>query len=233
MLTDAQIERYSRQILIPELSGRGQAKLLASSVAIHGQGVAAATATTYLAAAGIRCLAVSPSVPAAPRMENPDTRIVPWETTRAHTAYASLPVACSVAVITEPSEEWLAAACAWGCEDGRTVIWGDDAGAYGILVHPSAPGVSLVPRNWIGSPDSSWPSAHRPSAAIARAFFVGTQLAALAMATILGWQLPAIGKVFEYDEVDGVRHTASTIGVDRQGTHEVSRIAPTDREWDA
>ena len=53
MLTDAQVERYSRQIILPEVGARGQERLLAARVAVHGDGAAAATATTLLAGAGL------------------------------------------------------------------------------------------------------------------------------------------------------------------------------------
>jgi ThiF family len=53
MLSDAQIERYSRQILLPEVGGRGQERLLAARVALAGTGDAAAVAATLLGRAGI------------------------------------------------------------------------------------------------------------------------------------------------------------------------------------
>ena len=54
ILEREQINRYLRHILIPEVSGPGQKKLLASSVFICGENVAgAAAAIYYLAAAGV------------------------------------------------------------------------------------------------------------------------------------------------------------------------------------
>jgi len=52
-LTDEQVERYSRQIILPEIGGRGQERLLASSVAVVGSGHTAWTTTSYLAGAGV------------------------------------------------------------------------------------------------------------------------------------------------------------------------------------
>ena len=37
-LTDAQIDRYSRQIILPEVGGRGQERLLARCVEVIGNG---------------------------------------------------------------------------------------------------------------------------------------------------------------------------------------------------
>jgi hypothetical protein len=56
MLTDAQVERYSRQILLPEVGGRGQERLLAARVVLAGAGTAAEAAATLLARAGVGAL---------------------------------------------------------------------------------------------------------------------------------------------------------------------------------
>lgn len=52
MLDDTDIDRYSRQILLPEIGGKGQLRLRQSSVVVIGE-EAAAIAALYLAAAGI------------------------------------------------------------------------------------------------------------------------------------------------------------------------------------
>lgn len=51
-LSDDQVLRYSRQILLPDVGGQGQERLLASGVALTGTGPAQAVAAAYLAAAG-------------------------------------------------------------------------------------------------------------------------------------------------------------------------------------
>jgi adenylyltransferase/sulfurtransferase len=53
MLSDDQIDRYSRQIILPEIGVRGQQRLLASRVVFVGLTAAASTALAYLAAAGV------------------------------------------------------------------------------------------------------------------------------------------------------------------------------------
>ncbi len=54
MLADALVERYSRQILLPEVGGRGQERLGATCVTIAGGGASAAVAARLLEAAGLR-----------------------------------------------------------------------------------------------------------------------------------------------------------------------------------
>src|SRR5688572_3417811 len=57
-LTDAQLDRYARHIVLKEIGGEGQRKLLAARVAIVGAGGIGSPAIQYLAAAGIGALRV-------------------------------------------------------------------------------------------------------------------------------------------------------------------------------
>ncbi len=58
MLSDAQIERYSRQLILPEIGPDGQEKLLRAKVALVMRRAPYDPALLYLAAAGIGRLAV-------------------------------------------------------------------------------------------------------------------------------------------------------------------------------
>ncbi len=57
-LTEAQIERYSRHIILSEVGGKGQEKLLGGKVLLVGAGGLGSPAGLYLAAAGIGTIGV-------------------------------------------------------------------------------------------------------------------------------------------------------------------------------
>ena len=57
-LTDAQLDRYARHIVLKEIGGEGQRRLLAATVAVIGAGGIGCPAIQYLAAAGVGALRV-------------------------------------------------------------------------------------------------------------------------------------------------------------------------------
>ncbi len=59
MLTDSQIDRYSRQILLKEVGGKGQEKLLQGRVLIIGAGGLGSPIALYLAAAGVGTIGIA------------------------------------------------------------------------------------------------------------------------------------------------------------------------------
>ena len=57
-LSDEQVERYARHILLPEIGGAGQAKIRAAKVLVVGAGGLGTPVIQYLAAAGIGTLGI-------------------------------------------------------------------------------------------------------------------------------------------------------------------------------
>ena len=57
-LSDAQLERYARHIILRDIGGAGQSRLLGAAVAVIGAGGIGSPALQYLAAAGIGRLVV-------------------------------------------------------------------------------------------------------------------------------------------------------------------------------
>ena len=57
-LSDAQLDRYARHIVLKEIGGEGQRKLLDSTIAVVGAGGIGAPAIQYLAAGGVGALRV-------------------------------------------------------------------------------------------------------------------------------------------------------------------------------
>ncbi|MDO9461489.1 MAG: ThiF family adenylyltransferase, partial [Alphaproteobacteria bacterium] len=57
-LTDDQIERYARHIMLPEVGGAGQSRLLASKVLLVGAGGLGSPLALYLAAAGVGTIGI-------------------------------------------------------------------------------------------------------------------------------------------------------------------------------
>lgn len=57
-MTDAQLDRYARHIILKEIGGAGQARLLSAQVAVIGAGGIGSPAIQYLAAAGVGSIRV-------------------------------------------------------------------------------------------------------------------------------------------------------------------------------
>src|SRR2546430_1771290 len=64
-LTDAQQDRYSRHLLLDELGGEGQERLLSACVRVRGSSRAARWAARYLAASGVGTLILDDASAAA------------------------------------------------------------------------------------------------------------------------------------------------------------------------
>ena len=75
-LTDAQIDRYSRQIIVPHIGGRGQERLLGARMLIAGDARDVEAPLAYLIGAGVGTIRVKPSAGKVALTEtNPDVSI--------------------------------------------------------------------------------------------------------------------------------------------------------------
>jgi molybdopterin-synthase adenylyltransferase len=133
MLSDSQIDRYSRQIVLPEIGSRGQERLLAARVAVRGGGDAALVCASYLSGAGVGSLGMDDlggsgpvggalgfsgvglrTLAAAIAARNPDCRLS-----------AESPLAPNVVVLIGaaiPDELPLGSAVVWGAADAESVV---------------------------------------------------------------------------------------------------------------
>ena len=101
-LDERQVDLFSRQILLREVGGKGQERLLGSRVLLLGSGPAAEAAGTYLAGAGLRTLGLRraadlESLGFAPLAERcPETRVDPLENRHERLALAAWDVVVEV-----------------------------------------------------------------------------------------------------------------------------------------
>jgi len=84
--TEEQIKRYARHIILPEVGGKGQEKLLGSRVLVIGAGGLGSPALFYLAAAGVGTIGIVDydvvdfSNLQRQILQNPDVRVITYNT---------------------------------------------------------------------------------------------------------------------------------------------------------
>jgi len=180
-LSDEQVDRYSRQIILPEVGGAGQERLLAAKVHLLGTGAIAAWAVRYLVAAGVGDLSSSPAVPAELVEElaqlNPDCRI----STAAPRGDRCVALAIDSAV------------------DAIEPFW--EEGAPILLAECRARETALTAL-WSRHPASACPRCSRATTSAPRSSSAGTFIAALAVTEaiklILDVGTPLFGKRLTY-----------------------------------
>ena len=139
-LTDTQIERYSRQIILHEVGARGQRALLGSRVALLGSGGLSSVTALYLAAAGVGRLDLyslidEHAAAAAHLCEeigalNPDVRSTSQP---GHGLDETEIASCDAIVATTGDEALLRAATARAALENRPLIAGGLMGGQGWL----------------------------------------------------------------------------------------------------
>ncbi len=206
MLSEEQIARYSRQIILPQIGGKGQQALLSAAGAVVGTGEMAATAALYLAAAGLGALTLAGAAETAPEdLEalNPDCRVAlcaaPAEATMADGLVRGHDVIIAADAAVELVSELNVACVAqrkplvWGGVDGgigcMAVLGGAPAAVcYGCLQQHRR--VRLLPHE----------SSRGGSAVLgAVAAFIGTLQATAAIKHILGLPSATVARLLTYD----------------------------------
>jgi hypothetical protein len=174
MLSDSQIDRYCRQIVLPEIGSRGQERLLEAVVAIHGGGDAAVVCASYLSGAGVGRLWLGgddgADFAAVTRDRNPDCRLL-----------AAQPEHLSLAV-------WISPALPDCASRGTPIVWGGTSAERAACL--------CVP------PGGCWECA-RAVAAEERcggsSALLGTLLALLALRALLGFEAGGRASVLRLD----------------------------------
>ena len=204
MLSEPQIERYSRQIIVSQVGGRGQQALLSATVAIVGCGDLSSAAAVYLAAAGVGRLTVSePSPLAELERVNPDCRVSPLSSPLTRTAAEEMVRNCNVVLASGAAHEVCAVLNAACLTQHTPLLWGDTTGSLGVVTviagdHPGSPCYTCVHTQLLRPLAAG--NAIDPLAA-ATAAFIGTLQATEAIKLLLGLGPIATGRLLTYDAV--------------------------------
>jgi molybdopterin/thiamine biosynthesis adenylyltransferase len=207
MLSEQQIERYSRQIILPQLGGRGQQALLSATLAIAGRPDLSSVAATYVAAAGVGTLALSAAqLPPGIEELNPDCHI------------STLPVLLTEAVAQEMARRSHVVLACGATRDACTLldaacvaqhtplVWGDASGALGLVAIlaggrrelPCYTCVQAHLSRLLAAADASHPLASSAAA------FIGTLQATEAIKTLIGLGASETAQVLTYDAAAGM-----------------------------
>ena len=228
-LSDAELERYSRQLVMPEWSGEAQERLGASSAIVVGAGALGSPVATYLAAAGVGRIGIvdsdavelsnlhrqplhqTPDIGAAKaenaalklRFLNPEVQVEPYPV-RLEAANARAIVA-GADVVIDCSDSFATrylvndAACA----EGVTLV---EAGVVGLsaLVMSIDPGRSACYRCAfaVEPPAGSVPSCREAGVLGAMAGVVGSIQALEALKLLAGIGEPLLNRILQLDGAD-------------------------------
>jgi len=190
-LTDARIDRYSRQIILPEVGGHGQERLLAARVVLAGNDEAAQSAATLIARAGVGALDLVAGPATLPEL-SPDCHL-----TR-HATGAALPDAAVVIDLTGRPES-AAALGRHAAAAGRPFVVGVGSGSRGVVVTAVArPCGACLPPGTLALGDTV---AATPALAASLALALGSLAAAEALGLLLG--APNAGRASHLDVATG------------------------------
>jgi hypothetical protein len=137
-LTDAQIDRYSRQIIVPHIGGRGQERLLAARILLAGDARDIEAPLAYLVGAGVGTICLKLSAAQGKNTEkrelNPDVTV---------TNELKAPIDVALVIVGSAAAKEIADEIANDCDAQALVIARLDAPGK-ILVIPDTQGSDYV-----------------------------------------------------------------------------------------
>jgi len=201
VLTDAQVERYSRQIILHPVGGRGQEALLRAAVVVAGDHAAADTAFVYLAAAGVGRLSRLAST-ASPDHVNPDVAVDQRPMPSDPSALAALASAHSLVVGVGTVEEiWpVHAACSAA---RRTLLWGFSTGPQAWIARLGHGAAHACPVCLAVRVGATTEATRLASMTPVTAAWTGTLLASEALKVLLGMPEALADRYLTYDAAAG------------------------------
>jgi molybdopterin/thiamine biosynthesis adenylyltransferase len=212
VLAEQQVARYSRQIIVPGVGGKGQQMLLSASVAIIGRGQMAATAALYLIAAGVGTISVGgpDDIDLADLAAlNPDCRVELWPAEVDTAGAENIARGHDFTIVAGAAAEATAALNLACVRLGKPLVWGGVEGNVGrmAVLAGGQPGVPcygcLQP-----SLDEDWSArdSSQPGGAVfgAVAAFVGTLQAMTVVKLVLGLETSTPARLLTYDGLAAV-----------------------------
>jgi molybdopterin/thiamine biosynthesis adenylyltransferase len=201
MLTDEQIERYSRQIILPELGGRGQERLLSAAVALVGTGELGMSAALYLAAAGVGTLGVGTAVAAAIAGLNPDCRTRPLAAALGSDAALAIARDYDLVVAADLAPEACSSLNAACVARRRPLLWGKTTGCAGYAAVFAGHRTDGPCFNCMRPPLPPT-GAHPDVLAVTTAAFIGTLLATEAIKILIGIEATRTQRMLIFDALE-------------------------------
>jgi adenylyltransferase/sulfurtransferase len=217
MLSDEQVERYSRQIILSGVGGK-QCRLLSAAVVVVAAGEAGHTAATYLAAGGVgelRLPAASPQAQETHRQIaelNPDccVSLAPSPATGLPRCIVGTALALSddlagIRVLNETCVRH---------QVPLLVAWDDDRGTHVAMFAGHTDGMAC----WSCHGSEPEPSVRKRNLQPAAAAFAGTVMATEAMKSVLGIGTSLLGRKLTFD---GHRSEVAVAPLEKNETCEV------------
>jgi molybdopterin/thiamine biosynthesis adenylyltransferase len=215
MLTEQQIARYSRQIVLQSVGGKGQQKLLCASAAIAGRGEMAAAAALYLTAAGIGKITLAGTHGVDPgdlSSLNPDCCVVRSSVPRDVAAAEEIAHRHDCIIAAGTAAETTAALNMACVRSGKPLVWGSAAGYVGRMAvlagsQPGAPCYGCLQQRL--EECEAGGDAAQVSGAVGA--FVGTLEATAVIKLVLELATSTPARLLTYDALAAVVHETNIV----------------------